>query len=238
MSSRPRRAKPIVVGSNVPAASMTASSVGKILICAPSNAAIDELAKRLSEGVYNSRGERINPKVVRVGAESSINVSTRDISLDILVDKLLDSGGDRDTQETGTYIKSTRDEIESIKKTRQRKQEELNRVVNDIAKVHALEEEIKVLNAQRMALSQKLDGLRDKQKSNNRNMDAARRKYRFEVLSDADIVCSTLSGAGHEQLETFDFEMVIIDEAAQAIELSSLIPLKYRSTRCVMVGGM
>ena len=109
--------------------------------------------------------------------------------------------------------------------------------MNDIAKVHALEEEIKVLNAQRMALSQKLDGLRDKQKSNNRNMDAARRKYRFEVLSDADIVCSTLSGAGHEQLETFDFEMVIIDEAAQAIELSSLIPLKYRSTRCVMVGG-
>jgi senataxin len=32
--------------------------------------------------------------------------------------------------------------------------------------------------------------------------------------------------------------MVIIDEAAQAIELSSLIPLKYRTKRCIMVGGM
>jgi senataxin len=31
--------------------------------------------------------------------------------------------------------------------------------------------------------------------------------------------------------------MIIIDEAAQAIELSSLIPLKYDVTRCVMVGG-
>jgi senataxin len=30
--------------------------------------------------------------------------------------------------------------------------------------------------------------------------------------------------------------MVVIDEAAQSIELSSLIPLKFNCTRCVMVG--
>jgi senataxin len=46
-----------------------------------------------------------------------------------------------------------------------------------------------------------------------------------------------LSGAGHETLEQLDFEMVIIDEAAQSIELSSLIPLKFRCQRCIMVGG-
>ena len=37
--------------------------------------------------------------------------------------------------------------------------------------------------------------------------------------------------------EEFDFELVIIDEAAQAIELSSLIPMKYRCRTCIMVGG-
>jgi superfamily I DNA and/or RNA helicase len=33
------------------------------------------------------------------------------------------------------------------------------------------------------------------------------------------------------------FETVIIDEAAQSIEISSLIPLKYDCQRCVLVGG-
>jgi len=59
----------------------------------------------------------------------------------------------------------------------------------------------------------------------------------MEVLQEADVICSTLSGAGHETLEQLDFEMVIIDEAAQSIELSSLIPLKFRCQRCIMVGG-
>ena len=32
------------------------------------------------------------------------------------------------------------------------------------------------------------------------------------------------------------FETVIIDEAAQAVELSTLIPLKYGCKRCILVG--
>jgi senataxin len=68
-------------------------------------------------------------------------------------------------------------------------------------------------------------------------LDAVRRKFRMDVLAEADVICSTLSGSGHEILEALEFGMIIIDEAAQAIELSSLIPLKYDVTRCVMVGG-
>src|ERR1700721_3295608 len=52
----------------------------KILVCAPSNAAIDELAYRLKKG---SRG---SSKVVRVGADRSINISVKDISLDTLIE--------------------------------------------------------------------------------------------------------------------------------------------------------
>jgi hypothetical protein len=88
-----------------------------------------------------------------------------------------------------------------------------------------------------MILTQQFDRAKDKQKSDARGLDAMRRKFRAEVLYEADVICSTLSGSGHESLEQFDFEMVVIDEAAQAIELSSLIPLKYRCKRCVMVGG-
>jgi len=38
-------------------------------------------------------------------------------------------------------------------------------------------------------------------------------------------------------LEQLDFEIIVIDEAAQAIELSSLIPLRYHCRSCIMVGG-
>ena len=88
-----------------------------------------------------------------------------------------------------------------------------------------------------MAWTQQFDKLKDKKKSELRSIDAIRRKIRAEVLNEADVICSTLSGAGHESVEPFEFEMVIIDEAAQAIELSSLIPLKFRCKRCIMVGG-
>jgi superfamily I DNA and/or RNA helicase len=62
------------------------------------------------------------------------------------------------------------------------------------------------------------------------------------VAEDADIVCSTLSGTGSPQMlesimnsspslstqaRGFRFDAVIIDEAAQAVEPSALIPLKF-----------
>ena len=79
---------------------------------------------------------------------------------------------------------------------------------------------------------------KDKQKSDYRTLDATRRRFRNEVLQEADVICSTLSASSYEYLESFEFEVVIIDEAAQAIELSTLIPLKFDCKHVVMVGGM
>lgn len=74
-------------------------------------------------------------------------------------------------------------------------------------------------------------------RNNKRSDDSVKRRIRADILNEADVICTTLSGAGHESTEQLDFDMIIVDEAAQAIELSSLIPLKFRSRRCVMVGG-
>jgi len=130
-----------------------------------------------------------------------------------------------------------RADLDSVRRQKQEKQEELSTIRDNAARTLALEDEIKRLNSQRIALTQQVDRLKDQQKSDNRTLDAVRRKFRQEVLLEADVVCSTLSGSGHEVLEQLEFEMIIIDEAAQAIELSSLIPLRYRCARCVMVGG-
>lgn len=210
----------------------------KILLCAPSNAAIDEVAKRLMEGVCDSEGRQVVPNIVRVGADKAINVSVKEVSIDFLVDQKLGSEKSAsDLQDVNNEIGVLRADLVKVKELKQAKQDELARIHDNSTKVMALEEEIKSLNSRRIGLSQQLDRLRDKQKSENRSLDAIRRKCRQKILVDADVICSTLSGAGHEQLDQFDFAMVVIDEAAQAIELSSLIPLKYRCNQCVMVGG-
>jgi ATP-dependent RNA/DNA helicase, senataxin len=210
----------------------------KILLCAPSNAAIDEIANRLKEGISGAGRRSVIPKVVRVGTEKAINVSVKDISLDNLVDQKLDSsqsarGGSKDS---ASEIARLRSELGTVRQSREQKQAELA-LLHDVTNIVTLEEEIKRLNYRRVTIIQKLDRLRDRQKSDNRTLDAVRRKFRMDVLAEADVICSTLSGSGHEILEALEFDMIIIDEAAQAIELSSLIPLKYDVTRCVMVGG-
>ena len=212
----------------------------KVLLCAPSNAAIDEVAQRLKDGILGSGKRGLVPRVVRVGADSSINATVKEISLDFLVDQKVNSDPDSAPPNGSTNeIAAVRRELESVKKERQKKLEELSRVENNTAKGTLLEDEIKRLNQKRVALAQQVDRLRDKNKSDFRALDAARRKIRSEILQEADVICGTLSGSGHEglQLEQFDFEMIIVDEAAQAIELSTLIPLRYKCNRCILVGG-
>ncbi|KAJ2738716.1 hypothetical protein GGI20_006230, partial [Coemansia sp. BCRC 34301] len=63
----------------------------KLLICAPSNAAVDEIVKRLKSGIRNDDGETFFPSVVRVGQSDSISSTVRDTTLDFLMDKALNA---------------------------------------------------------------------------------------------------------------------------------------------------
>ncbi|PLW28036.1 hypothetical protein PCASD_21692 [Puccinia coronata f. sp. avenae] len=64
------------------------SITGKISLCAPSNAAADEVAKRLKEGVRSAQGELIIPRLVWIGAELKVNMAVKDIFLDELVEAM------------------------------------------------------------------------------------------------------------------------------------------------------
>jgi senataxin len=63
---------------------------------------------------------------------------------------------------------------------------------------------------------------------------------RVGILNSAKIVCATLSTSGTALLSKSaghkPFDVVIIDEAAQAVELSTLIPLQHGCTRVILVG--
>lgn len=210
----------------------------KLLVCAPSNAAIDEVAKRLRDGLRDAQGMPMIPKVVRIGNEASINISVKDISLDALVAAKMNAQPTKDKGiDTSDELTKLRKELEEINRQRQEKLEFLQSTKENPNRLLSAEAELKAINAKRSSINQRLNQTRDRQTDNKRAMDAAQRKYRQEVLYEADIICSTLSGSGHESLEQYDFETVVIDEAAQSVEISSLIPLKYQCKRCILVGG-
>ncbi|GAA6004582.1 DNA/RNA helicase SEN1 [Rhodotorula paludigena] len=215
------------------------TAVPKVLLCAPSNAAVDEVAKRLKEGVRLMDGSLYVPKVVRIGADSAIDISVKDVFIDELVERA--TSGNKSTtgtSEAQARMQAMRTEIDSLRQDRDLKKMEMDAVVNNDYRRGELNLELKQIKSRIFSLSQQLDSEKDKAQQSRRAMDAEQRKMRLKILSEADVICSTLSGAGHDYMSQlpFDFETVIIDEAAQSIELSSLIPLKYGCTRCILVG--
>ncbi|XP_051148964.1 uncharacterized protein LOC127263784 [Andrographis paniculata] len=56
-----------------------------------------------------------------------------------------------------------------------------------------------------------------------------------DVIKNADVVLTTLTGALTKKLEGFSFDLVIIDEAAQALEIACWIAL-LKGRRCILAG--
>ena len=209
----------------------------KLLICAPSNAAVDELVLRLKAGVISIGGNRHRINVVRLGRSEAINEGVKDVTLEELVKKRLE--GDKT--------------VEKAKEDKEKLHQEAGRVKEDLNVLRPQLEEarggenltlFKSLSDQfdRLKSKQRQIGLQiDKDKEQNqqlRDAEVNRRRVQQEILNGAHILCATLSGSGHDMFRNLDveFETVIIDEAAQCVELSALIPLKYGCCKCILVG--
>jgi senataxin len=61
-----------------------------VLVCAPSNAAVDEIVLRLvTHGVWNSLGGKMVPRVVRLGISTSPNPAVMAVTVDAKVEQFL-----------------------------------------------------------------------------------------------------------------------------------------------------
>lgn len=177
----------------------------RILVCAPSNTAVDELVYRvITQGLLGPDGARLDDvNVVRIGHA--------------LKDE---------------YLKRNKSHVFQDFKSRHHLSDQDNNILRIVERVsldNIVEDRRRVLQA--------TDGQRQL---------GCNFKYsdiRKQILEKADIVACTLSGAGSQpilevvlRITGFKFDAVIIDEAAQAVEPSSLIPFKFNPQIVVMVG--
>src|ERR1700738_3666518 len=84
-------AKPGATSISIPGQQSVIPTKPRVLLCAPSNAAVDEIVLRLIGGIRNSQGQQYQPNIVRVGRSDNINPHVRRVTLDELVDSKLEA---------------------------------------------------------------------------------------------------------------------------------------------------
>ncbi|CAK4383924.1 unnamed protein product [Aphanomyces euteiches] len=151
----------------------------KVLVCAPSNIAVDNVLEKLAASHKKLR-------MTRVGHPARLLPQVLQHCLDA---KIQSSEG---TQ----IIADIRKELAALKPCR------------------ATRQESKLLRKEIREREQKVVG---------------------DILSHSDVVLATNAGAATKLLKDMVFDMVVVDEAAQALEVSCWIPL-LKGRRCVLAG--
>lgn len=211
----------------------------KLLVCAPSNAAVDEIVLRLKGGVRTSAGKDIAISVLRLGRTDVMSAAVKDVSLEELVKQRMEGENNiANALKEKDELHKRAGELKS-KVTELRPQLESARASGDREGEVRLQRQYDMLKSEQSKVGRQIDEIKSKDSTRQRDNKIRRTQIEQELLDKAHVVCATLSGSGHHMfrdLKGIDFETVIIDEAAQCVELSALIPLKYGCIKCILVG--
>ncbi|XP_017665708.1 PREDICTED: probable helicase senataxin isoform X2 [Lepidothrix coronata] len=203
----------------------------RFLVCAPSNAAVDELMKKIIVAFKEKCQNKQEPlgncgdiKLVRLGAEKAINNEVRAFSLDKQVEhrmKRKPGDSDQDVQKKKAALDQKLDML-----SRQRA-------------MHRCERESQMLDEEIARLAKERQELASQQKE----VRGRSQKVQTDIILESDIICCTLSTSGGSLLESAfarqghdPFSCVIVDEAGQSCEVETLIPLIHRCNKLVLVG--
>lgn len=191
---------------------------------------------RFKYGIKTLNGEHRKVNIVRLGRSDAIKANVQDVTLEELVNKRLgvDTSNGGDAQAKQKVFQEHKQVSDQLKQAYQ--QRDSGEVKGEAAV--KLDDDINALRRRKTALGTKIDNVKDDEKLASRNADLNRRRAQQAVLNDAHIICATLSGSGNEMFQglSIEFETVIVDEAAQCVEMSALIPLKYGCAKCILVG--
>ncbi len=193
----------------------------KILACADSNVAVDNLVEHLV-----SRGR----EVVRVGHPARVTPILREHTLDFILERNDTYQKAEELRERALSLKDEQDEYtypsgrwrrglsdEAIKSLAEKDKSSRGIPPNKMKEM-----------AKSLEIQEKVDELFEK-------IDRLEKKAVGEVLEKADVVCSTNSSSASQALDEEEFDLCVIDEATQATEPSCLIPA-VKAEKLVMAG--
>ena len=176
----------------------------RVLACAPSNLAVDNLVERLA-GVAGVRP-------VRVGAPERISATALSSSLDAQVTAYSEA----------FFAQQRLDSQDAALRLRRMMQR-----ANDGTKMS---------KAERATLEADIDALKAYQRKLTKTGTKRKKLATSSILRGANVVLATNAGAGADAIQTLPpFDLVVVDEAAQASEPSTWIPLA-RARRAVLIG--
>ena len=215
-----------------------------ILVCAPSNGAVDNILRRVvRNGFYQLNGSQYQPALVRVGvsdlgdfgshsefsaefkADSLLAMPTEDwiawLSRQYHTVRAIESELAQDLeqfialQSTGVMHQS-----DSLKSKMLHLYEHRDRAVGDLSRLESLRR------------------YHENTSTSHHDMDRVRIALEISFVDEAEIVFTTLASSGRKTIKnvTHGFSNVIVDEAAQSTELSTILPLLTGAKHCILVG--
>ncbi|KAL3640759.1 hypothetical protein CASFOL_015727 [Castilleja foliolosa] len=227
----------------------------RMLVCAPSNAATDELLSRvLDRGFIDGEMKVYRPDVARVGVDSQTRAAQA-VSVERRTEQLLMKSRD----EVLGWMHNLRIHENQLAQQITGLQRELNvaavsgrvqgsvgvdpdvlmardqnrdSLLQDLAAVVENRDKILVEMSRLLILEGRF------RPGSNFNLEEARANLEASFANEAEVVFTTVSSSGRKLFSrlTHGFDMVVIDEAAQASEVGVLPPLSLGAARCVLVG--
>lgn len=231
----------------------------RILLCAPSNAALDELLLRiLRDGIVNGKGVKQQVRIVRLG-ESQKPRSTSNDKMSSTDNNIGGKDDDHNKPSSGPLKNATMDDVASLALEEQielrvrhtaeytendKLDGDIRKSFRDLTDAKKLEHSMGASEYREMSRKIKthLTSKRSRQRRLQKLLATMRYDIRRELLHGADIVASTCSSSGRHSFvnivvqDNIAFQCCIIDEAAQTTEPSTLVPLKYGCANLVLVG--
>ncbi|CAD8064008.1 unnamed protein product [Paramecium sonneborni] len=211
----------------------------KILICAPSNAAIDEIILRIlqKEGLFDSKGNPRQANIIRIGLLDEENIHSdiiKKVSLEDLAQHKLFSTQKLNAQQDQKTTADLRIELCQIQNHIKKLEKKLNQHGISSEDRRIIKDQINQFNDLRKMKQEYLDKTRENKKMYKEYYN----QFCEKLLNDAEIICSTLSSSGSDKLSKYldQIDLLIVDEAAQCTEPSNIIPLRLGIEKMILIG--